>query len=101
MRNELGLSDGYAEALGEYIGRSAREMGANVCGVIVVTHSRRLVAGLVRGLGGAPCMLAMESGVETVGQWLERREERSVEDLLELKELSHARFREVQEILKG
>lgn len=96
---EMGLSDGYAEALGEYIGRQATGMSADSCGVMVVTHSRRLAEGIVKGLGAAPAMLTMEPSMTSVAQWIASREERSVEDLLGLEELSSERRKAVQGIL--
>ena len=93
------FSDGYAEALGEYIGRSATGMPASSCGVMVVTHSRRLAEGLVRGLGAAPTMLSMENDVASVADWIASRETRSVDDLLGLKDLSHERWNTVRSLL--
>jgi hypothetical protein len=105
VRNEIGLSDGYAEALGEYIGTQAANVTANACGVMVVTHSRRLAEGLVRGLGAEPTMLAMlpdrAAAVPTVAGWIAQREVRSMDDLLGLKDTALARFRATQRILDG
>ncbi len=100
---ELGLSDGYAAALGELIGANAAEAGPMACGTIVVTHSRELARGLMRGLGAAPSMIAMTTGgVDApcgVDAWIESREDRSVDDLLRLADASLDRFRRVQRIL--
>jgi hypothetical protein len=105
VRNEIGLSDGYAEALGEYIGTQAASLPANACGVMVVTHSRRLAEGLVRGLGADPAMLAMlpdaQSTPPTVSAWISSREVRSVDDLMGLKDVALERFRAVHRILEG
>lgn len=103
VRNEIGLSDGYAEALGEYIGGRAATQEGNACGVIVVTHSRRLVEGLVRGLGAEPAMLATLADARqeapSVAQWVASREERSVDDLMRLQEVALERFRATQRLL--
>jgi len=114
---EIGLSDGYAEALGEYIGRQAIDIGGsagnigedggiigrNACGVMVVTHSRRLAEGLVRGLGAEPTFVAMmpdgESAPPGLADWIASRDVKGVEDLLALRDTSLARFRQVQRIL--
>lgn len=96
---EIGLSDGYADALGEYIGRSATTMPESSCGVMVVTHSRRLAEGIVRGLGAPPTLLSMEGDVASVDEWIASRETRSVEDLLGLKGLSHERWKAVRGLL--
>lgn len=100
---EIGLSDGYAEALGEYIGQQAQAIAGNACGVMVVTHSRRLAEGLVRGLGAEPTFVAMlpngDASTPTLDDWIASRETRSVEDLLTLRDVSLDRFRQVQKIL--
>lgn len=102
---EIGLSDGYAEALGEYIGTQAKNLGGNACGVVVVTHSRRLAEGMVRGLGADPTMLAMlpkdAQECRSVAGWISSRETRSIDELLTLKDTSLERFRQMQAILKG
>lgn len=96
---ELGLSDGYAEALGEYIGQSAAGMTESSCGVMVVTHSRRLAEGVVRGLNATPAMLSMEAEIDSVEAWIASRETRSVDELLGLKALSHERFLAINKLL--
>lgn len=97
---EIGLSDGYAEALGEFIGASTAKAGPNCCGVIVVTHSRRLVEGLVRGLGSEPTLIDMSSTHATVADWISTTEKRSVEELLALPETGLDRWRQVNKLLK-
>lgn len=103
VRNEIGLSDGYASALGELIGASARDAGPMACGTMVVTHSRGLADGLVRGLDADPAMIAMTTGdvasPKSVKAWIASRERRSVEDLLGLSAVSLDRFRRVQRLL--
>lgn len=100
---EIGLSDGYAEALGEYIGAQAQGIEGNACGVMVVTHSRRLAEGLIRGLNATPSMIALlpnaDAACPSVADWIASRETRSVEDLLNLREISHKRYLQMQKIL--
>lgn len=96
---EIGLSDGYAEALGEYIAICVKGMHGNACGVMLVTHSRRLAEGLVRGLGRDPAMLSMGEAPNDVGEWIKSREERSVEELLGLRTVALERFRTVNRLL--
>lgn len=98
---EMGLSDGYAEALGELIGRETAASGPMCCGVAVVTHSRRLVQGLVRGLGADPVLVDMSSAHATVADWIASTETRSVEDLLALPDTGLERWRAVEKLLRG
>ena len=97
---EIGLSDGYAEALGEFIGMNAIKTTEMCCGVIVVTHSRRLVSGLVKGMGTAPTMLDMSSSHDSVEAWIASSETRSVEELLALPDTGLERWRTVNKMLK-
>ena len=97
---EIGLSDGYAEALGEYIGRRATETGPLACGVAVVTHSRRLARGLVRGLGADPTLLSTSGDHADVASWIASEETRTVEDLLALKGVGLDRWRAVNRLLE-
>lgn len=101
VRNEIGLSDGYAEALGEYIGMRAASAGGKSCGVMVVTHSRRLVRGLVRGLGVDPTFMTMTEEPGRVGDWIASEETRSVDELLALKTLGLDRWRAVSKLLSA
>lgn len=97
---EIGLSDGYAEALGELIGQRTNDLADNCCGVMVVTHNRRLVRGLMRGLGATPSFVSMSKEVQTVEQWLAQDESKSVQDLLCLRDVALDRFRTINRILK-
>lgn len=98
---EMGLSDGYAEALGELIGAKTAATGPTCCGVVVVTHSRRLARGLVRGLGSAPTMVDMSSRHDSVESWIASEETRTVDDLLALPETGRERWLAVNKLLKG
>jgi hypothetical protein len=100
VRNEIGLSDGYAEALGEMIGLKSTQTGPNACGVMVVTHSRRLVRGLIRGLGAVPTFMTMSAGHDDVDAWLDAEETRSVDDLLALKDVGLERWRAIEKLLR-
>lgn len=90
---EMGLSDGYARALGEMIGSRSRTLHANCCGVIVVTHSRRLAQGLITGLGAEPTVLNLAPTPISASDWTATDEIRSVEDLKALPALALERFR--------
>lgn len=96
MRNELGLSDGYARALGEFIGKKSRELPECACGVMVVTHSRSLGRGMMEGLGATPGFITMNDAYSSYDEWLETQEYRSVEDLLNLRNKAHENFRKIK-----
>ena len=96
---EIGLSDGYAGALGELIGRRALDDMPNSCGTLVVTHSRTLVRGLLRGLGAAPTFAALGGAEPDLEAWLSTEETRSVEDLLNLGDMALERMRGISKLL--
>ena len=97
---ELGLSDGYAHALGQLIGQRSRTTPDGCGGVVVVTHSRSLVRGIVAEIGAAPTFVHVGSSEQLdVDTWLTRPEPRTVEDLLALPEIGRARFRQANQLL--
>lgn len=101
---EIGLSEAYASALGEYIGQQVKLVPSVCLGVLVVTHSRPLVRGLLRGFEATPTHVAVcgdaepSAGLET---WLETSESHTVEELLMLREVGHARWLQVLKLLKS
>jgi hypothetical protein len=101
---EIGLSEAYAQALGTFIGEQAKDVPKQCIGVMVVTHSRPLVGGLIAGYGRRPTHVAVfpvevpqKAGVTG---WLDHVEERSVEDLLALRDVGLERWRKVNKLLK-
>lgn len=81
---EMGLSDGYARALGGFIARQALGLPEQAAGVVIVTHSRNLVEGLVLQLGAEPEFVHMGDENLSLAEWCAHREERAIEDLLAL-----------------
>lgn len=96
---EHGLSEGFAHAFGELIGRRAAAPGPVACGTMVISHSRALVRGLRVGLGAAPGFVITGEGPGTLDGWLEADETRSVEDLLALAETSRKRRAAARDLL--
>lgn len=102
---ELGLSDGYARALGELIGSRSAAIPSPCIGVMVVTHSRSLVRGLLEGFNDTPVHVAVtadgtdpQPGLDT---WLDEQETRSVDELLALTDLGHQRWRQLLDTIKA
>ncbi len=99
---ELGLSDGYARALGRYIGASVESFPQECSGVLVVTHSRVLVQGLIDGSDSIPTFAYLGTEDLTLTEWVEMQESFTVEELLNLPALGHERFLAAQDkILKA
>lgn len=91
---EIGLSDGYAAALGTWLADKARALPESSPGVAIVTHSRALVTALQTQMGASPSMVRM--GAEgNLADWLTNPEVRSIPELLALAETDITRFRKV------
>ena len=101
---ELGLSDGYAIALGRYLAQKASEMPEASAGLVVVTHHRGLARALADELGQTPSFVFMrpKGSQESLdfSAWLSHVESRSVEDLLKLRTLGFERKKAVREALE-
>jgi hypothetical protein len=101
---EIGLSEGYARALGEFIGQQAKSTPRTCRGVVVVSHSRPLVRGLLDGFGRQPTHAAI-SGSATpkagISNWLAADEHRTVQELLALRDTGLDRWRQVLRILRN
>lgn len=97
---EMGLSDGYAYALGEFIGKEVCSLPEEAPGVVVVTHNRRLVKGLVDGLGADPSLVNM-SGSSVLSDWLSAEDKKTIDDLLDLPKKDNAGRNAVSAFLRA
>jgi antitoxin component of RelBE/YafQ-DinJ toxin-antitoxin module len=97
---ELGLSDGYARALGELIGTNTASLPDTCSGVIVVTHSRTLVAAMVAAYGATPTFLHCGPGASDLATWLDTVETRTVDELLALPDIGLERWRAVNTLTR-
>lgn len=100
---EMGLAEAYARAMGEFIGQSAKTIPAKCRGIVIVSHSRPLVQGLIDGYGKTPTHAAISPAEDEreagVPQWLATPEHHSVEELLALRDTGLARWRAVNKLL--
>lgn len=97
---EMGLSEGYARALGRYLAEQVQALPAEAPGLVVVTHSRPLIQAMTEQLAAEPHFIYMGSEPKTLNEWLAQPEDRSVEDLLQLVELGDAGRRNFSEWFK-
>lgn len=96
---ELGLSEGYAGAMGRYIGSKALIMPDLSSGVAIVTHSRVLGRELAASLNEAPSFLMLNGSIG-LAEWLKGDPVRTVEELLGLPKLNHERWKLVNKVLE-
>ena len=101
---EIGLSSGYSSALGELIGRetlTSFNSPESYCkGVVIVTHDRNLVKGICSQLESTPSFLCMNKNLN-LNEWLESSETRTIEDLINLKQISSTSRKAVNSILNS
>jgi hypothetical protein len=98
---EMGLSDDYAAAMGQWLAEKAQAMThQKELGLVVVTHSRPLVKRLVQALGQAPTFVNTD-GPQTVEQWLKAKPVRTVEELLALDTVGMERRRAMDDFVNN
>lgn len=99
---ELGLSEGYAAALGAYIGQGLENLPDACRGVVVVTHSRPLVRALWNASPLEPTHVAVgQDAVVGIEAWLDQTETRTVDELLALEDIGLERFRQAHRLSHG
>lgn len=99
---ELGLSEGYAKAMGALLADEACKLDERAIGVAVVTHSRGLAAAFtreVKRVTGQQPSFAKLGAPMSLSDWLEAPEEHSVADLLSLSESGRNGFLAVTRFL--
>jgi hypothetical protein len=85
---DIGLAESYSAALGAYLAAFVEDMPVRTRGVIVVTHSRPLVNGL---MGVEPTSIRVGDDPRPLARWLrEGPVPRSIEDIEALAERSSA-----------
>jgi predicted ATPase len=98
---DTGLSEDFTHALGTHLALKANEgLGAACGGLVVVTHSRELVRGLLDTLVVPPHFVHIDEAPQTLPDWLGTARRRSLEELLALPRKSVATFRALNKVLK-
>lgn len=84
---EMGLSEGYTAAMGQYLAQAVQALPPRAPGV-VVTHSKALVREMLAHLDTPP-HFAHTGEDQTLDAWLSTPERRTVEDLKGLSNVDH------------
>ncbi len=95
---DLGLSEGYACAMGTYLAREVKKLPELVLGTAILTHSRALAKALAAELGHAPTFVKMGSK-QSFAEWLEGENAKTVEELFALHEAGHKNWLKVHQLL--
>lgn len=96
---ELGLADSYAGALGAYIAGEAAKIPDTCAGVVVVTHNKGLVRGLLEASAERPTFV--HTGAELgLDAWVNDTTVRSLDELLALPMVGHNRWLHTNKLLK-
>lgn len=97
---DIGLAEEYAIPMGRFIARHAKEKSDLTQGIVLVTHSKALISGLMRELSCQPHFLHMD-GNGDLNTWLTTSTERSIEELESLRAKGRERWRNIEKFLKN
>lgn len=94
---DIGVGEGYHNAIGSYLSEYAAELPEKCLGFMVATHSRRIAQKL---LDVGASSLRVGADLRPVREWIRDGDiEKTVDDLLALKDISLERFRAVSKML--
>ena len=99
---DMGLSEDYAHAFGQLIAQEHADVVAknpSYHGLVLVTHSRSLVSGLLAA-GANPSFLAAGMDAD-LPSWLEMTATKTMQELLALPEVARERRHRTRELLNG
>jgi Fe-S cluster assembly ATPase SufC len=95
---DIGVGEGYHNAIGRYLADYASELPDKCLGLVVATHSRRIAERL---LEAGASSVRLGSDLRPVRDWIRDGDvEKTVDDLIGLKDVSLERFRAVVAMLK-
>lgn len=98
---DVGLSEDFGFALGTYIANQVDEgLGPKCQGVVVVTHSRELVRGVLEHSKTTPHFAHVDDAPLSMQGWLDSGHRRSVAELLDIKRIAVERMRAISKIIK-
>lgn len=96
---DLGVGEGYHSAIGQFLGEFSSNLPEKCLGLIVATHSRKITSKL-RETGASS--LRLGNDLRDIEVWIEQGDlEKSLDELLELKDIAIERFRGVSKMLNG
>lgn len=95
---DIGVGEGYHNAIGEFLVDFSTEMPEKCLGLVIATHSRRITKKL---LDAGATSLRVGGDLRPIEEWIRDGDiEKTVEDLVNLKAVSHERFRMVAKMLR-
>lgn len=96
---DIGVGEGYHNAIGKYLADFAADLPEKCLGLVIATHSRKIARNLV---DAGASSLRLGGDLREVREWIMMGDiEKSLEELLALKEVTHERFKGVSKMLKG
>lgn len=96
---ELGLSETFHAAVGAFIAQLASQTDPQSGAAVIVSHSRRLVRALMQHTK-VPLSAVVMGDHQNLAQWLEDAGDKSIDDLLALKERNRDNHRKLDSIFK-
>lgn len=96
---DIGVGEGYHNSIGTFLTEYATTLPERCLGFVVVTHSRKIAKHLIEA--GASS-LRLGGDLRDISDWIKDGDlEKSLDELLQLQEISRVRFRGVMKMLKG
>jgi hypothetical protein len=96
---DIGVGEGYHNAIGQFLANFANEMPEKCLGLVVSTHSRRVAQKI---LDAGASSLRLGGDLRPVREWVRDGDiEKSLDEMIKLKEVSGDRFRAVSRMLNG
>ncbi|MBY3433852.1 hypothetical protein HFN89_06785 [Rhizobium laguerreae] len=96
---DIGVGEGYHNAIGHFLSDFAKDLPETCLGLVVATHSRRITERL---LDAGASSLRLGSDLRQVREWVRDGDiEKSLDELINLKDISLQRFRAVTAMLKA
>lgn len=96
---DIGVGEEYHSALGEFLAGFSNPLPETCLGFVVATHSRVIARKL---LEAGASSLRLGEGAVPMREWIANgTADKSMEELLALKDISHERFKAVSAMLRG
>lgn len=97
---DLGLAEEFGYAMGQWIAQEdPTQVNPKCRGLIVVTHSRELVNGLLENAALTPHFLHLGRPSLTLEDWLKAPQRRGLDELQELSSFSIEQYRAIKKLL--
>lgn len=96
---EIGLSNSYSKALGKYFVQEANAIDKEKQSIVIVTHNPSLVESILEE--NIPVNFIGVNTELTLKEWIVKKEDKTIEELLKLGKLGFKKWRGIQDTLSN